>query len=84
MSFERATSMAGLWSSLHILRIMANRGLVSPNEVETVNDSITEAMETLAPPDMAASLSEKISPVLAEVRQIASERWIGKGQTNPS
>ena len=84
MSIERAASMAGLWASIHVLRIMANRGLVSPNEVETVNDAIMESFETLGSQEMAASVAANLAPAMAEVREFAAQFWIGKGLTDPS
>ena len=75
MSIERAASMAGLWASIHVLRIMANRGLVSPNEVETVNDAIMESFETLGSQEMAASVAANLAPAMAEVLVAGSFRW---------
>jgi hypothetical protein len=46
VAMYQQAGMAGLWGTIHLLRIMVNRGLVSPNEVETIYDAMTEASAT--------------------------------------
>lgn len=41
----RALGLAGIWGSVHVLRIMINRGLVSPNEVDEVFEGIMDGLE---------------------------------------
>lgn len=84
MNIELTAAMAGLRASIHLLRIMANRGLLSPNEVETVYSSMMECFEAHDHQEFAASLTSNLDPVIAEIRETAQQRWIGKGETNPS
>jgi len=84
MSNDTAIAMASLTSSLHMMRIMANRGLVSPNEVETIHSMITETLETMGSPELSATMMAPLDPVIAEVREFANKRWIGKGKTDPA
>ena len=79
---EAALSIASLWASQHILRIMVNRGLVSPNEVDEVHGSILEAME-MADPAFATTVTGPLEAAFVELKQTAESLWIGKGKTNP-
>jgi len=79
---EYALGMAGIMSSVHMMRIMVNRGLVSPNEVETFYAAI---IDTLAEePELQAITTARLDAPIAEIREWAERLWIGKGQTNPS
>lgn len=87
----KAWAMPGWATGLHTLRIMANRGLVSPGEVEEVADALTAHLQVddddprrEAFDQLSANIEGLFAPVLAEIRQTAAERWIGKGKTNLS
>ena len=69
-----AIGMAGLHGSLHSLRILANRGLVSPLELDQCLEGIMETLENL-PPDMLAIVQPRIDPVLVEMKQAAANNW---------
>lgn len=81
---ERAESLAiaALWASVHNLRILVNRGLASPNEVDETYASVFEALEGSDPP--FSELSEAgLQKAFAEMKAVALDRWIGKGEANP-
>jgi hypothetical protein len=84
MSHEPAYALAlgALASSIHTFRILVNRGLVSPNEVEGLYSSISESMQD-ASPQMAEFFENRFQEQFAELRQIASQRWVGKGHPDP-
>lgn len=82
-SDEMAVAFAGLSASLHTVRIMANRGLVSPAEVETICSAILETLESLGSPQLVASMTARCDPTFADLRRAAAERWIG-GPVNPA
>lgn len=84
MNDTQAISMAALWSSIHMLRIMTNRGFVSPAEVETVYSSIVESFETFGSPELAAKTTARLDGIMCEIREYANDRWIGKGQSDPA
>lgn len=81
----RALALSGVMSGLHMLRLMASRGLVSPQEVGEFFDGITGHFDL--PDDdpnreylaqWGELLDRQVSGPLAELRQIAEERWIGR------
>lgn len=78
-----AVGSAALLTSLHILRVLANRGLVSPGEVDTIYEAVTGAMEMLGTEDMQLNNFVNVSGMFVEIQQSANEHWIGKGKTNP-
>lgn len=73
---------ASFWAICHLLRIMVNRGLVSPNEVDEIYGSLIEGVQGVDP-EFAVTLEERLTPLFAEMKKWAEERWIGKGKTNP-
>lgn len=82
MNSAQAIAFGALWGSIHNLRFMVNRGLVSPNEVDEFLSSVVEAFQS-GDEELAAEMELAISPALAEMRQWAEKLWIGRGQTNP-
>jgi hypothetical protein len=82
---QNATALAsgGLIVALHTVRVLANRGLISPNEVETIYTAMTETIERLGSPALESNSTVNIGPMFAEIRQCAEERWIGKGEPDP-
>lgn len=77
-----AVAFAGLWSSAHTARIMTNRGLVSPSEVDEIYGSIVEALQH-GGEEFAAKMTARLDGSFAEMRQTAQRVWIGKGKTDP-
>ena len=82
MGNGEALAIGALWGSVHILRALVNRGLISPNEVDEIYGSMLEGIQQ-GDPSLAASLEAKLEGVFAELRQWAGERWIGRGETDP-
>ena len=83
MENEDAIALAALWTSIHNLRILVNRGLASPNEVNEVYGSLVEALQG-GDPKFAAMMEQRLEGPFAELRQWAEKLWIGRGKTNPS
>lgn len=77
-----AVAMAAIATVGHLTRMLANRGLLSPNEVDEIFSSIVEAAQA-GSAEMATLIETKLAPAYAAVRETAKERWIGKGQTDP-
>ncbi len=82
MDNQEAIAFAALWASVHTLRFMTNRGLISPNEVDEAYGSIIEAVQ-MGDADYAARVESRLAVTFSEMRKWAEERWIGKEQTNP-
>ncbi len=78
-----AIALAALSVALHNLRIAANRGLVSPNEVESVFSTLMETIEQLGSENLQGNIVTNVGGMMGEIRQTAKERWVGKGKTNP-
>src|SRR3546814_18572057 len=82
-----ALALMGISAGVNSLRLMANRGLVSPKEVEEYAESITSHISVAdddpkkaAFDQLSATVEALLSPVLAEIRQCAHARWIGRGK----
>jgi hypothetical protein len=82
MNDEKAVAFAALAASLQTFRVLVNRGLVSPNEVEVTYSSITQAVRN-ASDEMRALVESALATPFAEYRQVAKERWIGRGNPDP-
>ena len=77
-----AVAFGSLSGTAHLVRIMANRGLMSPNEVDEIYGSMLEGIQG-AGPEFAATIEPKLEAQFAEFRQWAEKLWIGKGKSNP-
>src|SRR3546814_12623065 len=82
-----ALALMGISAGVNSLRLMANRGLVSPKEVEEYAESITSHLSVAdddpkkaAFDQLSATVEALLSPVLAEIRQCAPTRWIGRSE----
>lgn len=64
--------MGAMWSSLHILRVLTNRGLLSANEIEQVHASLLEGLQA-GDAETAAILEADLTPVFLELRQHARQ-----------
>ena len=82
LSNAEAIALAAVWASVHNLRFMVNRGLVSQNEVDEFHSSLLEGFQG-GNAELAATLEVEIGPVFIELHQWAEKLWIGRGQTNP-
>ena len=77
-----ALATASLWASVHNLRILVNRGLASPNEVDEIYGSIIEAIQN-GDADFAVRTEAALQGVFVDLKAYAEKLWMGKGQTNP-
>lgn len=78
----QALGAAGLSVGMHILRIMSNRGDLSPNEVESIFSTLMETVDRLGSDALQGNAGANISGLMAEIRQNAKARW--KGEGNPA
>jgi hypothetical protein len=69
-------AMGNLWASVHTLRILVNRGLVSPDEVDEVYGSLIEGLQS-GDPKFAALFESKLEGIFAEMRGYAQKLWKG-------
>lgn len=82
MDNSEALGVATLWASVHMLRVLVNRGLVSPNEVDQIYGSILEGLHQ-GEPTFAATFETQLDPLFSELSQWSERLWIGRGQSNP-
>src|SRR3546814_4841597 len=82
-----ALALMGISAGVNSLRLMANRGLVSPKEVEEYAESITSHLSVAdddpkkaAFDQLSATVEALLSPFLAVIRHCAHDRWIGGGK----
>jgi hypothetical protein len=69
-------AIGNLWASVHTLRILINRGLVSPEEVDEVYGSLIEGLQS-GDPEFAALFESKLEGIFAEMRSYAQKLWKG-------
>ena len=77
-----ALSLGALAAGIHSFLTLVNRGLASPNEVETFYTSVAEVVRD-ASPQMGEFFENRFQEQFAEMRQVAAARWVGKGQPDP-
>lgn len=77
-----ALALGGLAAGIHSFRTLVNRGLASPNEVEMFYTEVAEAVQ-FGSPKMADYFESRFQEQFAEMRQVSSERWVGKGRPDP-
>ena len=79
-------AISGVAGSLHTMRILAERGLVSPGEVEEYAEGLTAHF--VDPPgrepdpvslQLRASFEANTNPLLARIRTLARRTWAGDG-----
>ncbi|SCW56646.1 hypothetical protein SAMN02927924_01408 [Sphingobium faniae] len=77
-----AMALAGLTAGTNAMRVLVNRGLASPKDVDDFANSLTYHFS--APGESAAQdyfrdvLEIRYSPVLAELREYARKNWRGE------
>lgn len=69
-------AIAGLQAALHAIRMLANSGLVSPEDVDRSLEGVTATLETL-PPDLIAQMQVSLDPILSEIKQAAAANYRG-------
>lgn len=79
---DQGIGLAAMWASVHIVRILVNRGLLSPNEVETIYGSMIEGF-SYGGREIAAQMGSAVEPSFADFCQEAKKRWIGRENGDP-
>jgi hypothetical protein len=72
---DTALAFAALWASIHNTRILVNRGLASPADVEEVYGSILEAIDTLGSERLQASARKRYDQAFVELREYAKRLY---------
>ena len=62
-----------LTAVLHLIRVLADRGLLSPNEIENL---YAATIDVVAEQD-ADYVQKQLDPIFVEIRQHAQARWSG-------
>jgi len=62
-----------LTAVLHLIRVLADRGLLSPNEIENL---YAATIDVVAEQD-ADYVQKQLDPIFVEIRQHAQTRWSG-------
>jgi hypothetical protein len=72
MDDSEALALAALWGSIHNLRVLVNRGLAAPGDVDTFAEAVFEGIREGS--SMTSSVWEQqLSPLFAEMRSMALE-----------
>lgn len=66
---------AGLWTSIHVLRMMVNNGLATVEDIDAIADIVAEAFDQL-PPQANPPSSQPLDVIFADLRQ----RVLARGQ----
>ena len=69
---DSAICIAALWASIHNLRILVNRGLAEPEEVEELAGAVLEGLQTGCANE-AAIWEAELAPLFAEMKAAASK-----------
>ena len=70
---DSAIGIAALWASIHNLRILVNRGLVEPDEVEDFAGAVIEGLQH-GSANEAAVWEAELAPLFAEMKAAARKR----------
>jgi hypothetical protein len=68
---------AGLGAGLESLRILANRGLARPEEIDDALGGILEMLAD-APSGMQSVIKGQLIPKFREIRRVAEANWTAK------
>ncbi len=74
---EITLGLASLHASLHSMRMAANAGIVSPQDVDQSLDGVTETLENL-PPEFLGMIQPMLDPLFAEIKAAARAKWVQK------
>lgn len=69
---DAGVALAALWASIHNLRILVNRGIVLPKEVEDFAGAVFEGLQQGNAAD-AAIWEAELEPLFAEMKAVAGE-----------
>ena len=67
MDAGHGLAMGALWASVHIVRILVNRGLVGPAELDEIYGSLIEGLQS-GDAGFAAVFEQQLGSVFAEMR----------------
>ena len=62
-----------LTAAIHLVRILAKRGLLSPNEVENIYTATIDVI----PKEDADYVQSQFDPIFVEIREDAQKCWSG-------
>ena len=82
MEDAEALALAALWGAIHNLRILVNRGLVSPREVDDFASAVFEGVQQ-GSANTAAIWETALSPAFAEIKKGADKSWKLRPQSDP-
>ena len=68
---------ASFRATTHLFRLLANRGVVSPQDIEDSTRGVVTILEGL-PKELHASLRENVIRNYDDIKQIAAANWKGE------
>jgi predicted component of type VI protein secretion system len=68
--------MAGIHLGIHNMLTNAERGHISPSDVDMAIDGMMETLENLSP-ELLASVVKNLDPLLANLKTTAAANWKG-------
>ena len=60
-----------LTAAIHLIRVLASRGLLSPNEVENIYNATIDVI----PAGDAEYVQDQLDPIFTEIREAAQKQW---------
>jgi hypothetical protein len=73
--YESVTvGMAAIQLGIHNMLTTAQKGHISPAEVDKALDGVTETLENLTP-ELHAIVMKNLDPQFANLKRIAAENW---------
>ena len=74
-SFDAMTvGMAAIQLGIHNMITSAQKGHISPAEVDKALDGVTETLENLTP-EFQAKVMKNLDPQFANLKRVAAENW---------
>ena len=70
-------ALASVRATTHIFRVLANRGLVAPQDIADSTAGVISILEEL-PEELHASLRENVVQNYDDIKQIAAANWKGE------
>ena len=74
LTAEMTVALAAMQAALHALRVLANRGLLSPKDADESLDGMMQTLEGLPEQWLRASIAD-FDAVFVEIRQSAAANW---------
>jgi hypothetical protein len=73
----QTVAMASMRGLLHVFGILANRGLISPQEIDDSFDGVLRDLAQL-PEEARVKFSDVILSTLADLKAVAAANWKGE------